>query len=381
MNIRVLMFSYYFPPHYSGAALQAISLAKKLRDRGVDVTFLTVNQDALPEVDSVDGFTFYRLKEGRGRFTAPLLWKNMWKAASNGNGGFDILHAHGAYLKNSFFGPLSRMSGKKSLVKVSLADNDLHGLGKGKSGWLHKRFISMVDRYVSISREIAEELKGYGFSDDKIREIPNGVDTDRFSPVDENSRKALREKTGLPAEGLMVLYVGGISSRKNVKWLVDRWTEMCTGFPGFLTVVGPVAREDKDKRLFNSLKEQEAGSKGRLFVKNYTERVEDLYRMADIFVLPSKNEGMPNVVLEAMSTGLACLVNRISGASDLIGGGSGVLMDANEPVTLLDGLNRLRDGKERTEIGKKARERIISDFSLDSVADRYIKLYGEMLGR
>ena len=57
------------------------------------------------------------------------------------------------------------------------------GLGKGKSGWLHKRFISMIDRYVSISKEITGELMGYGFTQKKIREIPNGVDTERFAPV------------------------------------------------------------------------------------------------------------------------------------------------------------------------------------------------------
>ena len=62
MNVRVLMFSYYFPPHYSGAALQAISLAKKLRDRGAEISFLTVDNNGLPESGRLEGFEFHRVR-------------------------------------------------------------------------------------------------------------------------------------------------------------------------------------------------------------------------------------------------------------------------------------------------------------------------------
>jgi len=378
MNVRVLMFSYYFPPHYSGAALQAISLAKKLRDRGAEISFLTVDTNGLPESGRLEGFEFHRVREGGGRLGEVALWKNMMGRARAGS--FDVLHAHGAYLKNSFFGPLSRMLGKKSVLKVSLADDDLHGLGKGRSGWVHKRFVSMAHRYVSISREITDELKGYGLPVEKIMEIPNGVDTGRFTPASESEKKALRAKAGLPVEGPMVLYVGGISSRKNVRWLVDSWAEASRSRAGFLTVVGPVAREDTERKLYDSLKARESGLKGRFFMRSFTGKVEEFYRMADIFVLPSKNEGMPNAVLEAMSSGLACMVNTVSGARDLVDDATGVLMDVEKPGALAEGLGRLGGGRAEA-LGAGARERIMRDFSLESVADRYMRLYGEMLGR
>lgn len=378
MNVRVLMFSYYFPPHYSGAALQAISLAKKLRDRGAEISFLTVDNGGLPESGRLEGFEFHRVREGGGRLGEVALWKNMMGRARAGS--FDVLHAHGAYLKNSFFGPLSRMLGKKSVLKVSLADDDLHGLGKGRSGWVHKRFVSMAHRYVSISREITDELKGYGLPVEKIMEIPNGVDTERFTPASESEKKALRAKAGLPVEGPMVLYVGGISSRKNVRWLVDSWAEASRSCAGFLTVVGPVAREDTERKLYDSLKARESGLKGRFFMRSFTGKVEEFYRMADIFVLPSKNEGMPNAVLEAMSSGLACIVNTVSGARDLVDDATGVLMDVEKPGALAEGLGRLGNGRAEA-LGAGARERIMRDFSLESVADRYMRLYGEMLGR
>ena len=371
------MFSYYFPPQYSGAALQSLNLAKKLRNRGLEAIFLTVNHDKSPETDEIEGFKVYRLFESKGKFGEIFLWKNMWRLLSHQK--FDIIHSHGAYLRNSFIGPLSKLLKKKSLMKVSLANNDLCGLGKGRSGWLHKRFISMVDRYVSISKEITNELRNYGLPDKKIREIPNGVDTKRFSQVSHEEKIILRRRFGLPADGLMLLYVGVIDERKNVKWLIERWNSLCRDYPGFLVVAGPASREDKDMKLYNSLKVYEDNLKGKVFFIRYTDKIEDLYKMADIFVLPSTNEGMPNVILEAMASGLSCLVNKVSGAEDIINGKNGMFFDVEKPETFLRGLFALKSQSVRVETGKEARELIVRDFSIESVADKYINLYEEML--
>jgi glycosyltransferase involved in cell wall biosynthesis len=373
------MFLYYFPPQYAGAALQAISLAKRIKNRGIDIKFVTVNHDDLHETDEVEGFKVYRILEGKGRFSGVLLWKDMWKLLKREKKEFDILHSHGAYLRNSFVGPLSKLLRKKSLVKVSLAYNDLHGLGVGKSGWLHKWFISMVDRYVSTSKDITSELRSYRLPQEKIREIPNGVDTERFSPARVEEKAVLRKKAGLPENGLMLLYVGGISKRKNVKWLVESWDILCSNYPGFLVVVGPVSREDRDMSLYNSLKAYENKLSGKLFIIQFKDKIEDFYKMADIFILPSTNEGMPNVVLEAMSSGLPCLVNKVSGVEDMIDVENGLIFDVQEPHKFFDGLFRLKDASLRSEMGRKAREAILNKFSLVNIAERYICLYEEML--
>ncbi len=375
------MFTYYFPPQYSGAALQAISLAKKLRNRRVEVFFLTVNHDDLPETDEVEGFKVHRIKEGKGKWVEFLLWKNMWNLLRHQKSEFDIVHSHGAYLRNSFVGPLSKLIGKKSLVKVSLSNNDLQGLGNGKSGRLHKWFLTMIDRCVSISKDITSELRSYGLTQEKIREIPNGVDTERFCPVSAEEKIILRRKAGLPEKGLMLLYVGGISKRKNVKWLIERWDKFNRNYPGFLVIVGPISREDKDKSMYNSLKAYEDKLRGKLFIIQFIDKIEDFYKMADTFILPSTNEGMPNVVLEAMACGLPCLVNKVSGAEDIINGDNGLLFDVQKPETLLGALIKLNDASLISEIGVKARKTIINGFSLESVAEKYVNLYEEMLKR
>lgn len=378
-EIRVYMFSYYFPPQYSGSAMQAISLAKKLKDRDIRVTFITVNHDELAINDEVDGFEVHRLSEGTGRFGEVLFWRNMWKLLKHHKREFDIIHSHGAYLRNSIVGPLSRLLGKKSIVKVSLADNDLHGLGRGRSGWLHKRFISMVDKYISISREITNELKLNGLSEERITEISNGVDTERFSPVSVKEKEVLRKRAGLPVNAPMLLYAGVVDERKNVKWLIEVWDKLCHEYPGFLTIVGPVSRDDSDMSLYNSLKTYEGRLKNKLFFIQYTDRIEDFYKMADIFVLPSTNEGMPNVLLEAMSSGLPCLVNKVSGVEDIIDGDNSLSFDLQKIETFRDGLSKLKEISVRSEMGRRARKKMLSSFSLENVADKYINLYEEMI--
>ncbi|NWG32791.1 MAG: glycosyltransferase family 4 protein, partial [Rhodocyclaceae bacterium] len=373
------MFSYYFTPQYSGAALQAISLARKLREKDVGVFFLTVNHDDLPDTDKVEDFKVYRIKEGKGRFGELLLWKNMLRVLWHQKDEFDIIHSHGAYLKNSFVGPVAKLLRKKSLVKVSLAHNDLQMLGKGKGGWLHKRFISLVDGYISISKEITGEFKAHGFPEEKVREIPNGVDIQKFHPAGIEEKLILRRKAGLPEISPMLLYVGVIDERKNVKWLIESWISFCLNYSGYLVIVGPVSREDKDLSLYNSLKTYEGKLKNKLFFIQYTDRIEDYYKMADIFILPSTNEGMPNVILEAMSTGLACLVNKVSGAEDVINGKNGMLFDAQKPHTFINGLLKLRKESIRYELGKVARENIIRDYSIECIAEKYINLYEEIL--
>ena len=378
-QLTVCMFSYYFHPQYSGSALQAISLARKLRDKGIKVIFLTVNHDGLDETDVLDDFRVYRIPDGKGKFGEISLWKNMWVFLKHHKDEFRIMHSHGAYLRNSFVGPLSKIYGKKSVVKLTLANNDLYGLGSGRNGRLHRMFISMVDRYVSISREISEELRGYGLPDKKIREISNGVETEKFSPISHEEKILLRKSFGLPEDGLMALYTGVVDERKNVKWLADTWSSFCNDYPGYLVVVGPISREDRDGRLYNSIKACGDRLNNKLFLFHYTDRIEKFYQMADIFVLPSTNEGMPNVVLEAMASGLSCLISKVSGAQDVMNEKNGMIFDVQRPETFSEGLFTLRNDSLRTEIGAAARETIVRDFSIESVAEKYISLYEEML--
>ena len=139
---RILMYTAYFEPEYSGAALQALTLARELRQRGHQVEFVTNRWPGLTDRAVVDGFAVQRLEPGRMRKHREFrLWFNLARYCRARRKDFDILHSHGAYFTNAFIGPLARMLGLKSLIKASLANDDLQGLQQPVVGWLHRQML------------------------------------------------------------------------------------------------------------------------------------------------------------------------------------------------------------------------------------------------
>src|SRR6185503_7921288 len=115
-KIRVCAFSYYFPPHFSGAGLYAISLAKALSKKGVEFFFVTVDNSGLAKHDVHQGFGVYRIADGPRKHGELVLWWNMWRALHAHRARFDIVHALGSTYRNSAVGLVSKSLGKKSLT-------------------------------------------------------------------------------------------------------------------------------------------------------------------------------------------------------------------------------------------------------------------------
>jgi hypothetical protein len=106
------MYSIYFPPQYSGAAKQAISLAKCLKSRGHHIEFLTVKWPGLKAEDLYEGFPVHRVEMGRGqRHKEFRLWWNLLKFALSRRRDFHIFHSHGAGYNNAIVGPAGKLLG------------------------------------------------------------------------------------------------------------------------------------------------------------------------------------------------------------------------------------------------------------------------------
>ena len=320
--MRILMLSSYFPPQYSGAAKQAISLSKELQKLGCHIEFVTMHDSGLPLYEVHEGFPVHRLLiEGRRNQEYPF-WPIFFKFCLKHRSRFDILHSHGAHYINSVVGPTAKMMGWKSLVKSTMSNNDMFGINRGVSGKIHYLFLKMVDTYIAISSDLVNEFKGYGFQQNQIYHIPNGVDAVRFQPAGSAQKKQLRRRLNLPEDRTILLSVGVFDHRKNMGWLIKEWAEnngFGTGF--FLLAVGPQSREDEGGKFLASLKKIVAANRQDMLLLDHVDNIEDYYRASDRFILTSKNEGLPNVVLEAMACGLPCIATRAKGTSELISEG------------------------------------------------------------
>ena len=382
-QIKICAFSYYFPPHFSGAGLQTLTLAKELSKQGVQYFFVTVDNTGLPRYELYHGFEIYRIADGPKKHGEFVMWWNLYRTLRRLRNRFDIIHASGSTYRNSAVGLIGKALGKKSLTLVSMAQNDLYDIGRTRVGIAHKYLLGHVDRYVSLSSQISDELKGLPLDKKKAIEIPQGVNTERFCIADAQEQARLRAELNLP-ERPIALYTGVFDSRKNIEWLVHTWMRHFEKFRGWcLLLVGPTSRDQRDAGLRERLVAAVRGAKleNDILFRDFSPVPENYYRSADLFILPSRNEGLPNVVLEAMSCGLPCVVTRVSGATDVIEhDASGMLFDVNDERTFVDAMIPLINNRERrTVIGKRASAKIHDRLSSKKSAERYLRLYQSML--
>jgi glycosyltransferase involved in cell wall biosynthesis len=110
--------------------------------------------------------------------------------------------------------------------------------------------------------------------------------------------------------------------------------------------------------------------------------VEDYLRAADIFVLPSVREGLPNALLEAMACGVGCIATYLHGVTDALiaDDESGILVPPRDAAALETALARLVSQPDRARaMGARARQRIERDFALAQTAQQYLAVYRELL--
>ncbi len=371
------MYSTYFPPQYSGAAKQAISLAHHLKKRGHYIEFVTFKWPGLPYEEIIEGFLVRRLDIGTGKRHKELrLWWNLLLYVLARRKDFDIFHSHGAYYSNSIIGPLSKLAGWKSLIKASLADNDLHGLKRSIPGMIHYAFLRMIDSYVAISHDLGSEFQMSGLPADRIAYLPNGVDAERFCPVTIEEKTALRRALGLPENHKIALTAGVFDERKNIGWLMEEWIRTdAFGTGVYLVAVGPQSREDKEGTFLNYLKQLASEHREILCLRDYTDDISQYYQASDFFILPSLSEGMPNVILEAMASGLPCIATRVSGVQELVRDGeTGYAFGIKDGVGLQEAVKNILENLDGI-IGRQARELVEKKYSLTALAEQYEGLY------
>jgi len=378
---RVLMYTAYFDPEYSGAALQALTLARELRQRGHQVEFVTNRWPGLAASGAVEGFPVQRLEPGRWRKHREFrLWFHLARHVWRRRHDFDILHSHGAYYTHAFIGPLSRVAGLKSLVKASLAVDDLQDLKLPLIGYLHRQMLRRIDAYVAISLDLVQEFRDGGFDPGKIHHIPNGVDISHFPPCPPEQRAMPRTQLELPPDRPIALYVGVLDQRKNIEWLAEQWIKhQAFGSNGLLLAVGPQSREDTDGALRGRLAALSRAHPDWFALREYSTDIGLYYQSADALILPSLKEGLPNVVLEAMAAGLPCVAARASGSRELIEEGVTGFTYAHGNVDEMGAAVRHCLSPAGVQLGQKARELAQAQYSIQAIADRYEALYAQLL--
>lgn len=256
---------------------------------------------------------------------------------------------------------------------------DLHGT-LGKRVLLRRVSRLVVHHYVPVSKHMASWLENtIGIPAIRVSQIYNGVDAVRFSPaakphVAGDYDQLLQHD---PSRKIMIGTVGRLDPVKDQLTLLKAFASLVkrvgsNEMTPHLVVVG--AGEMRAK-LMNFICQQKLDN--HVTFTGASEDIDAILKSLDLFVLPSLNEGISNTILEAMATGLPVLASDVGGNPELVKEGvTGSLFspgDADKLCRLLE--DYFNNGELRRMRGAAGRARVMENFSLDAMVERYVRVY------
>ncbi len=244
--------------------------------------------------------------------------------------------------------------------------------------WEKREKLLDADWLVTCSAYARDHLAALDFSGEKVELVYHGLDGDRFPASPD--RKPLRDGTD-SEDPLRILCVGRAVEKKGHDILLDALARLPSAINWRLWHIGGGELRDKLKK-----QAQRLGISDRVvwFGALPQDEVRDQYREADLFVLASRiskdgdRDGLPNVLMEAQSQGLACVATNVSAIHELIiDGETGVLVPPEDPEAMATAITELAANAEhRLFLGKSGEARVRSVFSFTAGVDRLAEKLG-----
>jgi glycosyltransferase involved in cell wall biosynthesis len=378
------MLNYEFPPAGGGAGFATYNIARELVCKGVDVDILTSRIDDEADGETVNGARVYRVTSWRkgihdcgfvGAYSyVAFAVKKRWELHKAAN--YDLEHFFFSLPTGAL--TLAPLPGKRPPYIVSLRGSDVPGydsFNKSLSAMhkillpINRRIWRKASSVVALSnglREIALRTD----PDIEMEVVSNGMNIDKFRPRPMRNHRSDNEP-------LKILTVTRLLERKGVHHLLEaiaRPTELNVE----LRIVGSGSYEQELRRVT-----EELGLMDRVTFEGFVspDKLPDLYREADLFVLPSQTESFGLVFAEAMACALPVVATHVGGIPELIRSGKeGILVEPNNPSHIRAALeDLLSDASRLIEMGNAGRRRIEEQYTWDRIAQRYLEIYQRSL--
>lgn len=353
-----------------GAERQAITLAKGLRRRGWRVSMIALSGSggaAATELRDA-GVEFLSLEMRRG-LVDPRGWIRFhrWLLCERP----DVIHAHLPHA--AWLARWSRIAAPVPVVVDTLHSSSTGEFGRrigyGCSRWL-------ADCVTAVSHATAETHLAAGMvSESQLSVLANGIDIDAWKP-DVRRRASIRHELGFTDEFLW-LAVGRLEPAKDYATLLRALARLPEN--ARLVVLGGGLLECQLRQLSAQLRLGQ-----RIQLLGFESNVHRWMQAADGFVLSSKYEGLPMVLLEAGACELPVVATDVAGTREVITHGeNGLLAHAGDGFDLSAAMERMMHllSEERHAMGKRARRCVVDRFNLETILSQWESLYAELLER
>lgn len=290
---------------------------------------------------------------------------------------FDLIYCHtpvGAMLAR-----LAGISARKKGTKVIYMAHGFHFYnGAPLLNWMiyypAEKFLSrFTDGLITINQE--DYRRAQKFHAGKTILIPGvGIDLDKFQKK-EPTRQEIRNKLGIPERKIILMSVGELTKRKNHMAVIEALA--CLKEYDILYVVcgdGPMKARLRARA-------EELGIRDRVKLLGFRKDIAELHKMADIFVFPSLQEGLPVALMEAMASGLPIVASRIRGNEDLIQNNrGGYLVKAQDSEQLAEAISKMIKNPEQRDKMEKRNLEIIKHYGQDAVLQKMKEFFNEIVG-
>ncbi len=385
-----MVISQFFPI-IGGAEKLAQLLAKKLVEKGEDVTVVTgwwnlkrPQKEIINGIQVIRNFSSLGLYGMKSNKVIRYLGGITYTASLGGyllmqGRKYDVIHVHQALYPSFVSVFIGKHLNKPVLVTSTSSGvtSDINVMRKFPFGYFQLKYLlKNMDCLVPVSKATGRDFSEIGFPESKAFYIPNGVD------IPSHERPARDSVT-------RVLSTARLSQEKGIDVLLKAWPGILHRYPDLkLMIIGDGPNRCELHELTQSLRIEESVS-----FEGMVNNVGSFLDQADLFILPSRSEGMSNALLEAMSYGLPCVATSVGGNGELLGledqsipsgefsvGRNGLLVNSED----IDGLAKailclIQDQNLRREMGQKSRLFVQENHSIDLIADTYITLYQKIL--
>ncbi|WP_116206548.1 glycosyltransferase family 4 protein [Amycolatopsis circi] len=367
--LRILLVSHYYPPHVGGIENVAAQQARTLAARGADVTVLTSAGPPVADhgVRVVRVPTFNGV-ESRTGVPFPVFGPRLFRAVREWVRWADVVHLHDTLYQSSWAAGLrATRTGTPLFLTQHVAvvehpSTVVRAVQHAVYRSIGRRLFRASREVFVVNDSVAVFVRGFRGSNAEL--LPNGVDTARYRPASAGEPGLLRERWGLPADRVLVLFVGRPVPKKGYDLLLAaRHHDYDLVFAG-----------DPPKHLPADPAVHHLGALN-------PGEISDLYRACDVFALPSTAEGFPLTVQEAMASGLPIVTTDDPGYASYGLDRTQVALIPRDAAILRTTLRSLAaDPSRREAMGRYSAGFAAAQFSWPRHAQRLEESYRAALG-
>ncbi|MGO9600819.1 MAG: glycosyltransferase [Isosphaeraceae bacterium] len=285
------------------------------------------------------------------------------------SGRFDVLQTW-IFAANTY----GRIAARIAKVPVVITTEMAVDLWKGKTErFIDRRLARSCDRLVGNSQAVVDYYRALGVPEDRLMMIYSGINEEEPPPVDP---ALVRAEFGFAADAPLVLFAGRLAEQKRVDDLLKALDVLQQVQGDVRTLIagdGPLRSRLEELAYLYHLSE-------RVRFLGHREDVPRLLAAADLVVLPSAYEGLPNLVLEAMLFRKPVVATAAPGTTEVVlDGQNGVLVPIGNPPLLARAIRDVvRDGALAQRLGQAGREHVVTNFATQTMIDRFAALYEEL---